>query len=107
MVEAGGTDTDDDGIVDVFQDDDANGFDDAIAAAPLPLPDTDGDGTADVLDVADVPGTDPTDPAAPALLTGVNGVGGCVLHTGNTRIDPTLPALTLMFGLFLLRRRKS
>ena len=49
--EAGGTDTDDDGRVDNFADDDGNGLDDAIAASPLPLTDTDEDGQPNHLDL--------------------------------------------------------
>jgi hypothetical protein len=51
IVEAGGTDTNDDGLVDAFADADGNGLDDAIAAAPLPDDDFDGDGMPDHTDV--------------------------------------------------------
>ena len=50
LIEAGGTDEDGNGIVDNQTDTDDNGLDDAVQAAPLPVPDTDGDGLADYLD---------------------------------------------------------
>lgn len=48
--EAGGTDADGDGVIDGFSDNDADGLDDATAASPLPVPDTDGDSAPDYLD---------------------------------------------------------
>ncbi len=56
LVEGGGTDTDANGLVDGFIDANGDGYDDAIAASPLPLPDTDGDGLLDYLDGADADG---------------------------------------------------
>ena len=124
----GGTDTDGDGIDDIADidltsgtDSNGNGIDDqfeadvdgdgraVVVASNVALPDSDGDGTSDVLDVSDAaPGGNVANLTDPVILTGINGVGaGCVLHTGNTRIDPMLPALTLLFGLFLMRRRKG
>ena len=51
IFEAGGTDTDDDGRVDNFADDDGNSLDDAIATSPLPLTDTDEDCQPNHLDL--------------------------------------------------------
>jgi len=51
LIEAGGTDIDNNGIVDDFTDTDQNGVDDAIAAVPLIPVDTDGDSTPDFQDL--------------------------------------------------------
>ncbi len=51
LVEAGGVDVDGDGQVDNLLDVDDDGLDDAVALAPLPNDDTDGDGVADRLDL--------------------------------------------------------
>ena len=51
IFEAGGIDTDDNGRVDNFTDEDLNGLADSIAAAPLPVTDTDDDGLPDYLDL--------------------------------------------------------
>jgi cysteine-rich repeat protein/Cys-rich repeat protein len=48
--EAGGKDADGDGVIDGFADANKDGFDDATAASPLTLPDTDKDGRADLID---------------------------------------------------------
>ncbi len=50
LVEAGGPDTNNDGLVDGFTDTNGDGFDDAIAAQALPLPDSDADGVPDYRD---------------------------------------------------------
>jgi len=49
--EAGGSDLDGDGIVDNFADTDNDGWDDGVAAMPLPDDDQDGDSVLDRLDV--------------------------------------------------------
>ena len=49
--EAGGTDTNTDGIIDGFVDTNNDGWDDGVAALPLPDNDFDGDGIVDHLDV--------------------------------------------------------
>ena len=51
LVEAGGDDGDNNGIVDGFTDADGDGWQDALSGAALPRPDGDGDGVADVLDL--------------------------------------------------------
>ena len=51
LFEAGGTDSDDNGIVDDFTDANGDGWSDAIAASPLPLTDSDNDGTPNYLDL--------------------------------------------------------
>ncbi|SIS49355.1 gliding motility-associated C-terminal domain-containing protein [Zobellia uliginosa] len=51
IVEAGGTDTDNDGRVDGFTDANDDGLDDDTAANPLPLPNTDTAGNPNFLDI--------------------------------------------------------
>ncbi len=51
IVEAGGIDANNDGIVDGFVDSNGDGLDDNLAAVPLPNRDTDGDGVVDRLDL--------------------------------------------------------
>ena len=51
IFEAGGIDSDNDGLVDDLTDDNQDGWSDAVQAAPLPLTDTDVDGAADYLDL--------------------------------------------------------
>jgi len=147
LLEAGGTDNDNNGIVDSFLDDDnddipnqadvsntggvdtdgdgiddladvdftagddinGNGIDDQFDADPdadgravivasdgsFVLPDTDADGTPDVLDFPDA-----------EIITGLEGSPiGCTLVIGSNRFDPTLPAL-LLIALMLLRLRR-
>jgi hypothetical protein len=56
IVEAGGTDADNDGQVDGLSDSNADGLDDSIAASPLPLTDSNSDGTPDFQDATDSDG---------------------------------------------------
>jgi hypothetical protein len=56
IVEAGGSDANDDGLVDGFSDGNADGLDDAIAASPLPLTDSNSDDTPDFQDATDSDG---------------------------------------------------
>ncbi len=51
IIEAGGDDTDNNGTVDDFIDTNADGMDDALAADPLTIRDTDNDGVDDYLDL--------------------------------------------------------
>ncbi len=51
IIEAGGVDANNDGTVDNLNDENNDGLDDAIAAKPLPVNDTDSDGLPDHLDV--------------------------------------------------------
>ncbi|MBN4072850.1 gliding motility-associated C-terminal domain-containing protein [Crocinitomix catalasitica] len=51
VIEAGGLDADGDGEIDGFTDANLDGLDDATASSPLPNPDTDGDGFADMQDI--------------------------------------------------------
>ncbi len=53
LVEGGGMDSNNDGLVDGFTDNNGDGFDDGIAASALPVPDSDGDGVADYQDKDD------------------------------------------------------
>ncbi len=50
-LEAGGTDSDGDGVIDGFNDTNDDGIDDATSTTPLPVGDTDVDGTPDYLDI--------------------------------------------------------
>ncbi|SFM14391.1 Ig-like domain-containing protein [Marinobacter zhejiangensis] len=50
IVEAGGSDSDNDGKVDGFSDPNGDGYDDGNASNPLPVPDTDNDGRPDFQD---------------------------------------------------------
>jgi len=50
LIEAGGTDADNNGTIDGFADSDGKGVDDGVQASALPLFDTDGDGTNDFRD---------------------------------------------------------
>ena len=89
IIEAGGTDNDNDGKVDGFVDNDGDGFDDGTAATPLPLTDTDLDGIPDYQEV---------DAAAPsgAIRTGLKGYGGCTVSHQHPDIDPILLLLMLL-----------
>ncbi|MCB0485688.1 MAG: hypothetical protein KDC47_05795, partial [Flavobacteriaceae bacterium] len=51
IVEAGGTDVDNNGVADAFADANANGLDDTIEVTPLPILDKDGDGVPNHLDL--------------------------------------------------------
>ncbi len=51
VTEAGGTDADGDGVIDGFTDANNDGLHDPLAATPLPVPDTDGDGKPNYLDI--------------------------------------------------------
>lgn len=53
LVEGGGSDADNNGIVDGYTDANGDGFDDTTAGTPLLLPDTDGNGRPDYLDSTD------------------------------------------------------
>lgn len=51
LIEAGGSDTNNDGIVDDFLDNDSDGIDDGVRAIPLATPDTDNDNRPDFQDL--------------------------------------------------------
>lgn len=51
IIEAGGSDTDNDGRVDSFTDANSDGYDDNLASSALPIPDTDSDNQRDFLDL--------------------------------------------------------
>ncbi len=53
LVQAGGTDSDGDDMVDGFNDANGDGLDDGVAASPLPQGDSDGDGMPDYKDCDD------------------------------------------------------
>ena len=54
LAEAGGTDSDNDGLADGFTDLDGNGFDDGITGSGLSILDSDGDGIPDYRDIDDL-----------------------------------------------------
>ena len=54
LIEGGGIDSNNDGLVDAQIDGNGDGLDDTLAFAPLPLPDSDGDGLPDFRDANDV-----------------------------------------------------
>ncbi len=76
IVEALGTDADNDGRVDGFTDANGDGFHDALVDVPWPRPDTDGDGAHDHLDV------DSDNDGKPDLIE----IGGLDAD-GNGRVD--------------------
>ncbi len=103
LVEGGGIDVDNNGIVDDFTDIDVrDGYDDRIASNPLALPDTDKDGVHDFRD-AKVRIVTPTPPPADSakLETGLKGIGGA------GSMGPTLPLLLVVSLLCLVARRKQ
>ncbi len=91
LVEAGGTDSNDDGMVDGFTDTDGNGFDDSVNVIPLPLTDSNHDGIPDYQQaISNVTGSNVSDP----VRTGIRGVGGCTVSNGPG--DPLLPVLLVL-----------
>jgi len=114
LVEAGGFDADNNGIVDSFTDNDQNGVDDAIALFPIIAADTDGDSTPDfqdidsdndgISDLLESGGTDANgdnkadEPAIAAALPDVNGDGipdyQEVSAAGDIRSEPEAAAAT-------------
>lgn len=69
LVEAGGSDTNADGQVDNYRDNNANGVDDGVDTLPLALSDTDSDGIEDYLDLdSDNDGIPDTRESANTLL---------------------------------------
>jgi len=83
LIESGGIDTDNNGIIDEYSDSDGDGLDDAIAAVPAATIDTDGDGLPDfqdfdsdndgVSDIEEAGGTDADgDGLADALVSAAN-----------------------------------
>jgi len=98
LVEAGGSDTDGNGIVDNFTDSDGNGYDDGLEATPLPLTDSDNNGVADYVQAVG------SSSAGKPIRTGLQGIGGCSMAS-NAPFDPMLPLLLLM-SLIALNRKK-
>ena len=99
LVEAGGEDQDGDGTIDALVDQNGDGWDDRLMAAPLPVADSDSDGNPDHLD-NDNPTTivlDDFQLANSDIVTG--GAAGCVLSDGSQTIDPTLWLLLLVLQL--------
>jgi len=104
IVEAGGVDSNGDGRVDGFLDQDGDGMDDAISPLfaggnPLAVPDSDGDGLPDFRDVSAAPGDEPV------LQTGLKGVGGCALNP-DAGFDPVLLLMLIAAPLYLSRSRR-
>jgi len=121
LVEAGGTDTDNDGTVDGFADDDAdgNGFADSLGGdGALPLTDSDGDSVPDFLQNDNEDPTNPAEPIDPdadhaEIITGLSGNPfGCTLQASQTgtssSVDPVFPSiLAALAALGFVRRRKA
>ena len=124
LLEAGGSDDSPaggDGRVDEFADADGNGLDDAMAAVPLTVADTDGDGMPDYRDtdsdndgLSDAEeGSDDSDgngipdylQANAKIETGLGG-GGCTMSS-RAPLDPVLPMLALISLGALIRRYGS
>ena len=124
LLEAGGSDDSPaggDGIVDDFTDVDGNGLDDAVAAVPLMVKDTDRDGIPDYRDtdsdndgLSDAEeGSDDSDgngipdylQANAKIETGLGG-GGCTISS-RAPLDPVLPMLALISLGALIRRYGS
>lgn len=124
LIEGGGDDAEPaggDGVVDDFVDTNGDGLDDAIAAVPLSVVDTDGDGVPNFQDTdSDGDGLPDKDEAfndtngdgvpdylqsSAQIETGVSG-GGCALST-NRALDPTLPLMVLLSMLLLVRGRRN
>ena len=84
LVEAGGTDNNNDGLIDAFSDNNRDGLDDTIAESPLVPPDSNSDGIPDFQE------------NDKGIVTGINGIGGgCSLST-HSSTDPMLPMLLLI-----------
>ncbi|MCK4704543.1 MAG: hypothetical protein KAT90_03605, partial [Gammaproteobacteria bacterium] len=65
LIEVGGIDADDDGMIDNFSDANGDGFDDAIAATPLTIVDANNNGIPDYMEAAQ----------DSEIRTGLNGIG--------------------------------
>lgn len=124
LIEGGGDDTqpaDGNGLVDDFVDTNGDGLDDALAAVPLSVVDTDNDGVPNFQDtdsdndglpdkaegLSDIDGNNVPDylQSNAEVETGVSG-GGCT--SGNTRtLDPTLPLMLLLSLVLLIRGRRN
>jgi hypothetical protein len=97
LIEAGGTDSNNDSLVDNFTDTNGDGRDDAIAASPLTPPDSDSDGIEDFQEPF---GTIKTG------LDGAGGGGGCTV-ANHSRPDPLLPLFILVSMLYMFVRIKK
>ena len=100
LVETGGTDEDNDGMIDSFLDSDGDG-----RATPAlnnaSLPDADNNGIPDFID-ADAEADTGVDAAAPVFTTGV----GCSIVDGKPSLFDPLLALLAVASATMLRRRK-
>jgi outer membrane protein OmpA-like peptidoglycan-associated protein len=101
LQEVGGSDSDNNGVVDTFVDTNGDGFNDVNATKPLTLPDSDGDGTADLRDSAASNGV---------VSAGLNGIGAFNLYllgllgvlAGLRRAKLLISSLLSMLVLFVL-----
>jgi len=104
LVEVGGTDSNDDGMIDGFNDNNGDGLDDVVALIISPLPDGDGDGLADYRDT-DTPGiqggavSTNNNPAGESdtIQTGLDGIGS---------FDPALLSLLILSISYVVRRNR-
>jgi len=113
LIEAGGEDADENGVIDSMVDHNGDGWDDRLMPDPLSDRDTDGDGSPDRLDSDNNSFAEPVvledfqqlpEPGLDSsIVTG--GAAGCVLITGPQAVDPTLLLLLLVLHWCYLRRR--
>lgn len=114
LVEAGGVDLDDNGMVDDLVDQNGDGWDDRLSLTPLPLPDSDSDGNSDVLDIdagatnsvvlEDFQQISENTESKNNIVTGVSGGAGCALNTDARAIDPVLWVFLLLLLGHALKR---
>ena len=118
LVESGGEDLDENGVVDQQIDQNGDGWDDRLLANVLRLPDSDNDGNPDTLDTDDggsivledeqqsqgssesLQSADGSD-----LITGVSGGTGCVLSVATQGFDPTLWMFLMLLPIRWLARQ--
>jgi len=102
LVEGGGIDVDNNGLVDEMVDINTDGYDDQLAITPLTIPDTNGDTIPDFRDakerVVDPP---PVVANYSELETGLKGVGGV------GAMSPVFPLLLIVSLFCLVMRSKS
>jgi hypothetical protein len=113
LIEAGGEDADENGVIDSMVDHNGDGWDDRLMPDPLSDRDTDGDGSPDRLDSDNNSFAEPVvledfqqlpEPGLDSsIVTG--GAAGCVLITGPQAVDPTLWLLLLVLHWCYLSRR--
>ena len=93
-IEAGGIDSNGDGLIDDFVDVDCDGWHDTVQATPLPVDDFDGDGTQDFRDLdSDNDGLTDTFEAGGADTTGNGIIDGFTDNNDDGLDDATAAAM--------------